>query len=368
MIRRFAARVRAFLRGFVRFGPRRTLNAAFNYLEYWLRRDRVSTFPVALDLEVTSRCPLACVHCPRTHRDELGVDFPVQDADYERLLDLVLRLRGVRRINFQGLGESLQFSRLFELIGECRRLGYYTAFSTSAAVVTSRILEGFRCSPPHLLTFSCDTVEARLDEGVRENLSLDRFRQNVRKIVEAVRGAGAGTELLMHTCLVGENHTQLADIVRFAAELGIPSLDISELNLSYLEHVRDRVLPADREEALASVERARGLGDELGVRVAFTPQRELPESERRGCSYLWQHPYVTADGGLTPCCARPFSVDDRVGDAFARPFEEIWNGPEMQRLRRMHTRGETPELCRGCPYSPGGSALGQGDVRGPRVV
>lgn len=354
----FAARVRAFFRGLVQFGPTRTFNAAFNYLEYWSRRPRLATHPVAVDLEVTSRCPLACVHCPRTQRDELGVDFPVQDADYDALVKLVRELKGVRRINFQGLGESLQFRRLFDLIEECRRLGFYTAFSTSAALVSTRILDGFRASPPHLLAFSCDVVDMRFDEGVRENLKLEKFRENVAAIIAAVREADRGTEILFHTCLVGDNYRQLDAIVRFAGELGVPSVDISELNLSYLEHVASRVLPGDRDAALAAVEAAKRVGDEVGVRVGFTPQRDLEPEKQQGCTYLWQHPYVTADGGMTPCCARPFSKHDRVGDVFEEGFDALWNGEGLTELREMHARGEVPDLCRGCPYAPGGSTAG----------
>lgn len=346
------------LRSLRESGVRRTLNALSNRLERALGRTRLRSRPLAVDLEVTSRCPLACSHCPRTHREALALPFPVQDMDLATARTALRKLEGVRRITLQGFGEPLVAGHLFELVAEARSLGMHTSFSTSASVLTERMLEGFRTHPPHHLSFSCDTVDMRYDEGVRKNLDLGKFRSNVERILAAVRAADQGTTLLFHTCLVGENHRLLDDIVRFAAAMEVPQLDISELNLSYLEHVRDQVLPADRAAALAAVRRAQALGHELGVVVGFTPQQERP-ADQGPCAYLWQHPYVDVQGRVTPCCARPFAGSFSLGNLAESDLESIWNGAPMRELRAQHLRGECPTLCRGCPYAPGGAAASE---------
>lgn len=333
-------------------GLRRTLNSVVNYSEYRRRRQRLHSMPTAVDIEVTNRCPLACIHCPRTYRDRLGFPVEVGDINRERALSLLRELRGIRRVAFQGYGEPLVYPHLFDLLAEARRLRIYSTFSTSAAVVSRPIVDGLCENPPDLLTFSCDVVEMRYDEGVRRNLNLDLFRENVSAIVRAVRSSGRGTVILMHTCLVGKNHRMLESIVRFAAEMGIPSVDMSELNLSYLWQWRDALLPPSREAMLADVDASRRVGKDLGVRASLTPQMELPDELRRGCRYLWQHPFVTWQGELTPCCARPFAGQFTFGNVFRTPFSKLWNGEAIREMRKAQVGGCVPTLCNGCPYAP----------------
>lgn len=335
-------------------GFRRTLNSVINYAEYSIRRPRILSLPTAVDIEVTTRCPLACNHCPRTYRDKLGFSFPIGDMDREQGLFLLRSLHGVRRVAFQGYGEPLLYPYLFDLLDEARHLKIYSTFSTSAAVVTKDILAGLGQSPPNLITFSCDVIDMRYEESIRRNLDLDQFQENVPKIVQVVRDANQGTVLLFHTCLIGTNHRMLLNIVRFAARMGIPAVDVSELNFSYIERWRDQLLPPDRQAMLADLESARRLGVDLGVNVHFTPQQDLPDSLRRGCRYLWQHPFITWQGELTPCCGRPFAAQFSFGNVFKTPFARLWNCEAIQRMRKALARGRTPEICRGCPYAPDG--------------
>ena len=66
------------------------------------------------------------------------------------------------------------------------------------------------------------------------------------------------------------------------------------------------------------------------------------------CQELWERPYVTVDGRVTPCCfiGSPAILD--MGDFNTQTFEEIWFGPVYEQLRQQHLTNHHPEICAKC--------------------
>jgi radical SAM protein with 4Fe4S-binding SPASM domain len=71
-----------------------------------------------------------------------------------------------------------------------------------------------------------------------------------------------------------------------------------------------------------------------------------------GCQRPWTLSYVTANGNVLPCCISPWVARDYdglvLGNAFATPFGEIWNGERYQRFRTQFETETPPDPCRGC--------------------
>src|SRR5260370_27811956 len=63
------------------------------------------------------------------------------------------------------------------------------------------------------------------------------------------------------------------------------------------------------------------------------------------CHYLWRGPmYVKHSGDVYPCC-QSYMLDGRpIGTIGEGSLEEIWNGEEMQRMRRLHVSGRAGEI------------------------
>jgi len=78
--------------------------------------------------------------------------------------------------------------------------------------------------------------------------------------------------------------------------------------------------------------------------------RHLPV--RPLCPVPWEgNTVVTSNGSVQLCC---FS-DAVVGNVNEQPFQQIWNGPQMQRIRRTLGAGALPQECRSgsCPFFRG---------------
>ena len=77
------------------------------------------------------------------------------------------------------------------------------------------------------------------------------------------------------------------------------------------------------------------------------------------CNWLWKSLAITWDGKVATCCG-----DFGPADGLWRPeqvsLREVWNGPQMVRIRTLQREAKLDKLplCRGCdaPWQPDGPA------------
>ncbi len=111
------------------------------------------------------------------------------------------------------------------------------------------------------------------------------------------------------------NEHELDEIRRLAAEWRVDRLRIKTVGADDSEN-RDLV-PRD-----LTLSRYGGDGE--------TPNRSHPF-----CTMAWDHTVINVDGSVTPCCYLPPDMGERfvMGNAFERPFVEIWRGERYQAFR-----------------------------------
>jgi len=70
----------------------------------------------------------------------------------------------------------------------------------------------------------------------------------------------------------------------------------------------------------------------------------------RKCYFPWFSSWVDADGTVRPCPIIPWQRNVAcMGNAFDKPFNEIWNNKDYQQLRTALSKGERPtEPCETC--------------------
>lgn len=94
--------------------------------------------------------------------------------------------------------------------------------------------------------------------------------------------------------------------------------------------------------------------------VAAEPSLSGPAPDGRPrytCKFLWNELFINVSGDVAPCCTQGRPV---VGNIHDRPLVDIWNGPEMQEMRRRLYEGDPLPVCRDCNYN---TQLGHGDYK-----
>ena len=328
----------------------KVLSCLINQYEFKKKAIVLHSYPTCVDIEVTNRCPLYCIHCPRSYCDVNKIDMELGLLSVEKFLEIIGKLRPVRRITLQGLGEPLLNPDIFKMIEFAHKQNFFVSFSTSASFYNTEIEVGLRKYPPDLLNFSVDSMEKASFEAIRVNHNFEKFVSNSERMITAVRKPGKNIDISFHCCVMKINAPYLTKVIEFADKLKVKSVDFSELNLSYLGSVRNKLI-LDLED-YANVKKAMNLAAEKGIHSTFTRVCGIKVPGKILCLYLWRQPYITWDGYVNICCGRPFSSVNNMGNIFAvNSFMEIWNSPTMQALREAIRSENVPAVCSRCPMA-----------------
>ena len=271
-------------------------HAALN--EAWFRAGREKGWRLtSANLEITNHCNLYCTICPvnTTMRRTKGFMEPElfrKVIDENPGFDFVL--------TFQW-GEPLLHPQVFDLVR-------YAAGKGIRPMLTSN---GTRLDPDRrkeLLACGLERITFSVD-GDRE--SHERIRgyswERLREDVLTLRGERdrAGSPLKIDVSMVVDETTEAA-MDRYSADW-------------------------------------KGVADRVQAIPKFAPlERTTP------CRELWRGTAVVLwDGRVSVCCADSEGAAI-VGNAWERPLQEIWNGPEMREFRRAHVERRFPRICAFC--------------------
>jgi radical SAM protein with 4Fe4S-binding SPASM domain len=308
------------------------------------RRSLKLPHPTSIMLEVTNLCQLHCITCPREYAMGARMDKGHMDlAAAKRLIDenhVYLDSLGLT-----GLGETLLYPHLVELVDYIRakNKGVHIFISTNAQQPNAPDLVGAVADKIDSLQISIDGIGEAF-EHVRRNSDWEKYLANVKAIARIARGRRA--RLKFNMVVLEENHHQMADVVRLAAELGIPEVYFNTVNLvandwdvSYYGFYHGDVFKRALAEAVQ-------VAEEKGIVVGFddiTTERSFAK-----CPFPWNHFYVTWDGWLVPCCAKPFPKELHFGNVFQAGLRESINCKEFREFRGLSAQGTTPEFCLRC--------------------
>jgi len=309
-----------------------------------LRKSAELPNPTSIMLEVTNLCQLRCVTCPREYALGRAMDKGHVDlAAAKRLVDQAQVY--LDSIGLTGLGETLLYPHLVELVEHIRlrNRGVHIFISTNAQQADAPAIVGRIADKIDSLQISIDGI-GEVFEAVRKNSRWDAYLANLTEIARLARGRRARVKLNM--VVLRDNYHQMADVVRLARSLGIPevyfntfNLVANDLDVSYYGFYHTA-------EYRAAVREAAGVAEAEGVLAGFddiTSGRSFAN-----CPFPWNHFYVTWDGFLVPCCAKPFPKVLHFGNVFESALRACVNARGFQAMRDMSRRGITPEFCSRC--------------------
>ena len=334
----------------------RQLPGGWNFFRYgwnkargwWLKTTKSTKvpFPSSIMLEVTNHCNLACITCPREYGFGAAMDKGTISLDkMKKVIDEVGPY--IDSIGLTGLGETLLFKQLEETLRyiKGKNKGIQTFISTNAHIPgAEQYIE--RIAP------WLDTVQISIDgvgktyEAVRKKSDYAFFFETARKMVEVCQK----NKVAVHFNFVGvkENYTQMKDIVQLAHDLGVGFVNITPVNIGSITTLDNSYYELFYGESFKSeLKQASELSKQLG-----TPELSIwdvkGKNEFRKCHLPWNHFYISWDGYMTPCCAKPFPKELNFGNVFDSSLMQCLNSKEYRQFRKMWYRNETPDFCKKC--------------------
>ncbi|AOK38723.1 pyrroloquinoline quinone biosynthesis protein PqqE [Burkholderia cenocepacia] len=299
--------------------------------------------PLWLLAELTYRCPLQCPYCSNP------LDFTRQGAELDtaQWFDVMAGARrlGAVQIGFSG-GEPLVRQDLSALIGEARRLGYYSNLITSGIGLTERKIADFRDAGLDHIQISFQASDAEVND------MLAGSKNAFEKKLEMARAVKAhGYPMVVNFVIHRYNIDAIERIIERCVALDADTVELATCQYygwAYLN--RDALLPTrvqlERAERVTNEYRAKlGAADKPCRLIFVTP--DYYEERPKACVNGWGSLFVTVtpDGTALPCHgARQLPIDfPNVRD---HDLRHIWyESPGFNRFRGDRWM---PEPCRSC--------------------
>lgn len=283
------------------------------------------------NLEITNRCPMKCVMCPRTNdmtRDEGHMSFDLFRKVIDELVECNPEWSAQVPVRLHGFGEVAvhpQFDRFIRYGEEC---GVNICLSVNPIVLTPEISDRLLQADPSLVYMSLDGHDDETFVKIRGlPHAYGQSKANLLRFLQWKRQRGITTKIVFSMIdfyLNGESINVARDF--WSTVDGIDEIRIKPFCNwdGNADHVNELISIDDRSQVL---------------------------NKRTGpvvCQWPWTSVTVLWDGSVVPCC---FDFDKRyvLGNAEVESLTEIWQGPRMRDLRREFISGEvTNSLCQNC--------------------
>jgi radical SAM protein with 4Fe4S-binding SPASM domain len=303
-------------------------------------------YPSSIMLEVTNHCNLACITCPREYGFGEAMDKgTIKAQQMMKVIDEVAPY--VDAIGLTGLGETLLYKNLEETLKyiKSKNKGIQTFISTNAHVPNA-------ASYIERLAPYLDTVQISID-GVNDIYEKVRLKSDFNFFLETTKEISAvckknNVALMFNFVAIKENYRQMKDVVEIAISLGVENVNITPVNLTSItsldSNYYDMFYGNDfKNELKLAFEAAKKSGN---VELSIWDIKK--KNEFKKCHFPWNHFYISWDGMMTPCCAKPFPKELNFGDIFNTSLMKCLNSREYRDFRQMWFDNKTPEFCKKC--------------------
>lgn len=282
-------------------------------------------WPMELTLELTNRCDLGCIMCPRNWAGrapgdmDLGLFRSVVDqaAGHVGMVDLCLA------------GESLLHPGIFEAIAYLRSRGIRSYLQTSGLHVDRERAERLLDSGLDFVSFSIDGFRPETYDTIRRGGDFARTVANLEAFLALRRergGAGARPFTVVQMIVQRDNAHETEAFRRRWEASGVDAVRLKPLgvNRNHVRRIGDRVVDGS---VVAG-----------GARADAAP-----------CIRAWRGLAVYWDGRVVPCCY-DFDGCETVGDLRHERLADVWRGAAMRGLRERQAGGRYDEipLCKDC--------------------
>lgn len=297
--------------------------------------------PLWLLAELTYRCPLHCVFCynPLNYAENR---HELTTAQWIAVMRQARKL-GAAQLGFSG-GEPLLRDDLEELIGEGRRLGFYTNLITSGVGLTeARIARMKELGLDHIqLSFQDSTKE--MNDFLTSTKTFD-LKSRVAKLIKQY-----DYPMVLNVVLHRYNLDHVGRIIEMAIEMDVEYLELANtqyygwglINRAHLMPTQEQL---QRAEAIVNEYRAKA-GNKL--RILFVVP-DYFEERPKACMNGWGSVFlaVSADGTALPCHAAKTLPGFDFPNVTQHSVQDIWHHSDA--FKRYRGDAWMKEPCQSCP-------------------
>jgi len=340
---------------------------AYRLPEGSAREAVIESGPKVVFIEVTNRCNLLCQTCPRTYFQR----EPLKSLSLDEFILIADQFPQMQRALLHGVGEPLLNRELPEIIKYLKGRNVEVIINSNGTLLTPQWQEKLIESGLDQYRCSIDGAKDETYARIRGADLLPKLRRGLEGLVKTKARLGVSKPQVSIWCVATrENLQELPELLRLAADLGVPEVYMQRLVYFAGETekqygmARDElaIFGQDQSEEDRIIEECTELSAELGINFLASGGRDPVNSLAaarpsdfapwQACMRPWTTAYITANGNCLPCCISPFATDDYqsliLGNLFERPFSKIWNETLYQKFRTDLLSDHPHKACASC--------------------
>jgi len=281
------------------------------------------------NIELTNKCPMKCVMCPRTKnmtRPQGFMDYELYKRAIDELVAQNSEYINNRLVWLHHFGESLLHPRFGDCIAYAASRGVRAALSINPVMLKDDVIDELLKSKPYLLCMSLDG---------HDNESFYRIR-GVKKAY-------------------GKSHDHLLDFLarkvksnsRIQVMVSMIDFDMNEESIKAQESYWKNVVGVDQ---FLCKDFSTWDGNAGDINALAGSGRAVGDVDKSAvaCTLPWEVMTIAWNGDVLPCC---YDYDAKVvlGNIGSQSLADIWNGEKLQSIRGEFIANRvTNPLCKKC--------------------
>ncbi len=305
-------------------------------------------YPSTIMIELTNHCNLSCTICPREYKYGKEMNKGMMDIEEaKKIIDEVWPY--LDSIGLTGMGETFIYKQLEEVVDYIKNKNRGIIISVSTNAVLPNFIEKVK-----KLIGKIDTIQISIDgldnvyNSIRLGADFEQLNNNIR--ILAKLAYNSSTDIMLNMVVTKENYKHMPDLVKYADKVGVKYLDFTLFNLASVTNYS-----IDYYSFYESIDFLKILSElEIVIQntknVIVTERNFKTDNSFQKCPFPWTHFYITQDGYVPPCCAKPFPKEKNFGNVFNSTLIKILNSEEFLKWRKLWLKNETPNFCNKCHF------------------
>jgi len=231
---------------------------------------------------------------------------------------------GIPEIGLNRFGEPLLHPKLADMIAFLKVRGAKSVdFTTNGTLLTQDRARDFLEAGIDRIAVSIDGFKRATYENIRIGASYDQVIENLHRLIELRAKMNANTKIQLNFVCTKDTISEVGEFYKYWCK----KVD-SFFFIPFMGYTNVR-----------------------GMSTLRIPKKRVK------CYMLWYMLVCSCDGRGGVCCQGDPNLDLDIGDLNIRTLMEVWNGPEVQRIRKIHREKRWKELpiCAKCdlifPYT-----------------
>ena len=317
------------------------------------RKNRPATVdyePTSVQIEVTNNCNLLCNFCGRTNLSNLEA---IGSMNLEKFQHIFNQFNHLRSVSLFGHGEPLMSPYLFDIVRWIRaeKGKRFKINITSNGILLKQKIVDQLVENDVRLTVSFDATTPETYVAMVGAPTFHKVLEGLDRLRVATETTGFKWSL--NYVLGNENIGEMVEMVEWAKKYRARRLNIGEQNFYGAGGRKEDAFIKLRDELRDTVAAALKKGNEIGqkIRLNRRDKHVWPEHDVYvPCKYLWAFPFISWDGYVCLCCARPYPKVHHFGNVFEQSFQEIWFSERYAEYRTKVAGGTENTVCKGCQH------------------